>query len=105
MADTATATPTKKKINRTPLAYELIEVRVNENGLKTYHPVPQPDLGDKKSPTRNDYKRAVRKSLEKGENAEHYNGKQLTVISYPEPFCFNATIETVEVRKVKINES
>ena len=37
-----------------------------------------------------DYKRAVLKALKDGEHAEHYNGKQLTVIGFPEPFCFKA---------------
>ena len=105
MTDTATATADKKTINRTPLTYRLVDLRTNDNGLETYHAVPQPDLGDKKTKTRNDYKRAVRKALEAGENAEHYNNKDLIVVGYAPAFRFNATVETVEVRKVKITEA
>jgi hypothetical protein len=106
MADTATATTPKKKINRTPLNYLLVAVRKDSNGeIQGFDAVKQPDLSEKKNPSRNDYKRAVRKALEAGENADDYNGKQLPVLSFPEPFCLSAAVEEVTVRKVSISES
>jgi hypothetical protein len=101
----STATATKKKINRTPLNYLLVAIQKDAQGnVIGLTPVPQPELSDGKN-SRADYKRAVRKALEDGKNADDYNGKQLTVIGFPEPFCLTAAVEVVEVRKVTVSES
>ena len=87
MADTATATTPKKKINRTPLNYLLVAVRKDSNGeIQGFDAVKQPDLSEKKNPSRNDYKRAVRKALEAGENADDYNGKQPDILRVAERY-------------------
>jgi hypothetical protein len=94
---------TAKKRSRTPLSYLLCSVQKDgEGNVVSLTPVPQPTV-EKNS--RADFKRAVRKCLEDGVNAEHYNGRQLTVVSFPEPFTFKAEVETVEIRKVSVTES
>lgn len=101
----STATATKKKINRTPLNYLLCAVQKDADGnVSALIPVPQPTLPEGKN-SRADYKRAVRKALEDGKNADDYNGKQLAVVAFPEPFCLTAAVEVVEVRKVTVSES
>lgn len=108
MSNTDTAQPTtppSAKRGRVPLTYRLVAVGEDEKGeIVDWNLVPQPKL-DKENPSRSDYKRAVRKALENGENAEHYNGKQLAVISFPKSFCFKAKTETVEIRKVNVTEA
>jgi hypothetical protein len=102
---TATTDAPKTKRSRTPMTYQLVAIQKNADGeIISWNAVPQPEIS-KANPTRADYKRAVRKALEDGKNAADYNGKQLTVIGFPEPFCFKAEVETVEIRKVNITES
>lgn len=102
---TATESKTKTRRSRAPMTYQLVAIQKNEQGeITSWNTVPQPEI-TKANPTRADYKRAVRKALEDGKHAQAYNGKQLTVIGFPEPFCFKAQVETVEIRKVNITES
>lgn len=104
MTETATKTP-KKKRNRTPMNYLLCAVQKDADGnVVGLKPVKQPPL-PKGSNTRDAFKRAVRKCLEEGVNADEYNGRQLTVVGFPEPFCFKAEVETVEIRKISISEA
>lgn len=103
-SEATTATP-KRKVNRKPLNYMLCSIRKDADGVIIgFDVVPTPDT-DKDKPTRDDYKRGVRKALEAGENAEDYNGKQLTVVGFPDPFCLTAEVKEVTVRKVSISES
>ncbi len=117
MGDTATTTPgptttgptttgTTKK-TRTPLTYTLVAIQRDESGTITgYVPVPQPTIA-KETPRRDDYRRAVKKALEDGEDiaVNHWNGVELTIVGHPESFKFNAKVEEVTVRKVIINET
>lgn len=97
------ATKTKRKT--TPMTYLLCSVQKDAEGnITSLNVVPQPPL-DKPTNSRTEIKRAVKKALEKGQHAEHYNGRQLTIVGFPAPFCFKAEVETIEVRKVNITES
>ena len=107
MAANATATKKTTKKNRTPLTYTLVAIQRDEAGKITgYVPVPQPKI-EKMPARRDDFRRAVKDALTKGDESavEHYNGKQLTVIGHPAPFCFNAKVEEEIVKKVVITES
>jgi hypothetical protein len=115
MSDAATATPDapaagkkpRKKPQRIPLNYALVALQKDESGnVVGFQTVPTPKM-DKDNPRRDDYKRAVKAALEAGDQTavEHYNGKQLTVIAFPEAFCYNAKVQEEVVRKVVITES
>ena len=106
----AAAAPKKKKrtVNRTPQIMLLCSIERDETGeIVSFKPVAQPTLaGD--TARRDDYKRAVRKTLEEAPSPEvvaDYNNKQLVVVSFPPPFVFSATVEEQVVRKTVISES
>lgn len=102
-----TTTKAKKKINRKPLNYLLCAVQRNDAGdISGFSVLPQPVFEKEGKPTRDDYKRAVRKGLEEGrDDSEFFNNKELTVVGFPEPFRLNAEVEEVVVRKVKVSEA
>jgi len=98
---------TKKTRSVTPLHYRLVSVSLGEGGEPTHFDVlPVPD-GVKDPKRRDQYKRAVRAVLEAAEDGERvklYNGRQLTVVSYPDPFMFRAEIKEETIRTVQITE-
>lgn len=115
MSDTATtteptttppATTTGAKKTRAPLTYKLVAIEKTADGGVAFTEVAQPKI-EKDIPRRDDFRRAVKKALEGGDEAAviAWNGKQLTVIGYPEPFTFDAKVEEEVVRKVVITES
>jgi len=98
----------KRTRNVTPLHYRLVAVSRDESGEPTrFDVVPAPD-GVKDPKRRDQYKRSVRAVLEAAEDADAvqaYNGKQLTVVAFPDPFMFKAEVKEETIRTVHITES
>lgn len=101
------AKKTKKKPRKTPKTQLLCAVEQDAQGnVLSLKPVQsQPDTGDYRS--FQDYKRAVRRALEQGDDkvaCDEYNGRRLTVVAFPPPFCFQAEIKEEVIRKTHVTE-
>lgn len=104
MSDTQTPEQTKKTRNLKPREFVLCRMEVKD-GKRIWYEIDAPEIPEKDKNNRNAYKKAVRTALEGGKDVEKWNGRKFDVIATVEPFMFQAQVEEVTTRTVKIAEA